>query len=246
MSTSDICNSWCAYTKRPRLLVTRCRAKQQQQDSFPVLAAELLSEVTECTRYKESKLYLAGVLKVLLVLPLDGRDVAAIKQLRALAGWFALFVLLAVLPIPVLVIPVRTAVNGCCLLFDQHLFTFSSRQTVFAVMAYDHGPCEESGGPCGHPSGPYKTVSVSMPSAAGMYIISLQLWQARAHRANPIGVAIHLHAYHTAIPASAGHQRDERMLRSQPDTFYIVYDQYFTKHIRGYKQAVCTVLLNHS
>lgn len=38
--------------------------------------------------------------------------------------------------------------NGCCLLFDQHLFTFSSRQTVFAVMPGDHGPCEESGGPC--------------------------------------------------------------------------------------------------
>ena len=70
-------------------MVTRCRAKQQQQDSFPVLAAELLSEVAECTRFKESKLYLAGVLKVLLALPLDSRDVAAIKQLRALAGCFA-------------------------------------------------------------------------------------------------------------------------------------------------------------
>ena len=39
--------------------------------SYPELAAELVREVAECSKYKESKTYLAALLKVLLALPLD-------------------------------------------------------------------------------------------------------------------------------------------------------------------------------
>jgi len=45
-----------------------------------------VSEVAHCTRFKESKAYLTGILKVLLALPLTGQDSAAIKRLRALVG----------------------------------------------------------------------------------------------------------------------------------------------------------------
>lgn len=70
-----------------------CCSPQQQQNSYSTLAAEVLSEVAECTRYKESKTYRAALVKVLLALPLDGRDVPAIKQLRAFAGGLLLSML---------------------------------------------------------------------------------------------------------------------------------------------------------
>lgn len=60
--------------------VISCRA------SFPDLAAELLSEVWQCTKFRESKAYLTGILKVLQALPLNSEPPAAIKRLRALAG----------------------------------------------------------------------------------------------------------------------------------------------------------------
>lgn len=58
--------------------------------SFPSLAAELVSEVAQCTRFKESKAYLAGIVKVLLALPLSSQDSTAIKGLRALVGTVSL------------------------------------------------------------------------------------------------------------------------------------------------------------
>ena len=55
--------------------------------SYHDLAAELVWEVAQCSRFKESKAYLAAILKVLLALPLDPvQHPAAIKTLRALVG----------------------------------------------------------------------------------------------------------------------------------------------------------------
>ncbi|DBA76941.1 TPA: hypothetical protein ACH3X1_009536 [Trebouxia sp. C0004] len=58
--------------------------QQVTRPSYPGLAAELVSEVAQCTRFRESKTYLAALLKVLLSLPLTSQDSAAIKRLRAL------------------------------------------------------------------------------------------------------------------------------------------------------------------
>ena len=46
--------------------------------------------MAHCTRFKESKAYLAGILKVLLALPLSSQDSTAIKGLRALVGTVSL------------------------------------------------------------------------------------------------------------------------------------------------------------
>ena len=55
--------------------------------SYPDLAAELLWEVAQCSRYKESKAYFTAILKVLMALPLDPtQHPMAIKTLRALVG----------------------------------------------------------------------------------------------------------------------------------------------------------------
>lgn len=55
--------------------------------SYPGLAAELVSEVAQCARFRESKTYLAALLKVLLTLPLTSQHSTAIKHLiRALVG----------------------------------------------------------------------------------------------------------------------------------------------------------------
>lgn len=57
--------------------------------SYPGLAEELVREVWQCSRCKDSKAYLMATLKVLLALPLDPNpDPAAIKRLRALVGRF--------------------------------------------------------------------------------------------------------------------------------------------------------------
>lgn len=45
-----------------------------------------MSEVAQCTRFRESKTYLGALLKVLLTLPLTSQDSTAIKRLRALVG----------------------------------------------------------------------------------------------------------------------------------------------------------------
>jgi len=60
--------------------------RQTCRPSYPGLAAELVSEVAQCTRFRESKTYLAALLKVLLTLPLTSQDSTAIKRLRALVG----------------------------------------------------------------------------------------------------------------------------------------------------------------
>ena len=55
--------------------------------SYHELAAELVWEVAQCSRFKESKAYLAAILKILLALPLGPtQHPAAIKTLRALVG----------------------------------------------------------------------------------------------------------------------------------------------------------------
>ncbi|KAL3162049.1 hypothetical protein ABBQ38_009115 [Trebouxia sp. C0009 RCD-2024] len=55
--------------------------------SYPDLAAELVREVADCTKYKDSKTYQVALLKVLLALPLDPtQHPAPIKALRALVG----------------------------------------------------------------------------------------------------------------------------------------------------------------
>ena len=73
--------SYCLCATQLQILECVCC-----RPSYPWLAAELISEVAVCTKFKDSKTYLTALLKVLLALPLTGSDPAAIKQLRALVG----------------------------------------------------------------------------------------------------------------------------------------------------------------